>query len=96
MGIGLLLGDFPRAICQILVTPTPVVWHVEGTIQEWYDHSLLLTQGTQELTALAIILCWRHEQWIEELSQEFPAAREQLVEMGLDLDLVSGVVNPNE
>ena len=96
MDIGSLLGDFPRAVRRILVTLTPVVQHVEGAIQEWYNHSLLLTQGTQELTVLATVLCQRHEQWIKGLSQEFPAACEWLVEMGLDLNLLSGVANPNE
>ena len=96
MGIGSLLEDFPRAIRWMLVTPTPVVWHVEGIIQEWYDHSLLISQGTQELVVLAILLCQRHEQWMEGLSQAFPGAREQLVEVDLDVDLVLRVENPNE
>ena len=52
--------------------------------------------STQELMVLATVLHQRHEQWIEGLSQEFPAACEQLVEMGLDLNLLSGVANPNE
>ena len=69
---------------------------MEGTIQEWYNHSLLLTQGTQELGVLAIVLRQRHEQWMEGLSQAFPMAHEQLVKMGLDMDLLSRVVNPDE
>ena len=97
MGIGLLLGDFPRAIRWMLVTPMPVVWPVEGTIQEWYNPSLLLSQSTQELGVLATVLHQRHEQWIEGLIQESPVVHEQLVWLGFNADLVSRVVeNPNE
>ena len=83
-----LPGDFPRAIRQVLTTPTPVVQQAGGVIQGWYDHSLLLTQGTQELMVLATILCQRHEQWMEGLNQEFPTVRDQLGEMGIDVDLL--------
>ena len=96
VGTGSLPEDFPRAIRQMLVTPTPVVQRVEGAIQRWYEHSLLISQGTQELAVLAIVFCQRHEQWMEGLSQVFPGAHEVLGEMGLDVDLGSRVENPNE
>ena len=76
------------AIRRMLVTPTPVVWQAADTILEWYEHSLLISQGTQELAVLAIVLCQRHEQWMEGLSQAFPGARDMLEEMGLDPDSV--------
>ena len=66
------------AIRRMLVTPTPVVWQVVDTIPEWYEHSLLISQGTQELAVLAIVLRQRHEQWMEGLSQAFPGARNVL------------------
>ena len=91
MGTGSLPEDFPMAICRMLVTPTPVVQRGEGTIQEWYGHSLLISQGTQELVVLAIVLCQRHEQWMEGLGQAFPGARDLLEEMGLDPVSMSGV-----
>ena len=84
------------AICRMLVTPTPVVCCAADTIPEWYEHSLLISQGTQELVVLAIILRQRHEQWMEGLSQAFPGACNMLEEMGLDPDSVSRVENPNE
>ena len=59
-------------------------------------HSLLISQGTQELVVLAIVLRQRHEQWIEGLGQAFPGARDMLEAMGLDLISMSGVENPNE
>ena len=96
MGIGLLLEDFPMAIHRMLVTPTPAVRCVEGAIQEWYKHSLLISQGTQELAVLAIVLRQRHEQWMEGLGQAFPGAWDLLEEMGLDPVSMSGVENPNE
>ena len=58
--------------------------------------SLLISQGTQELAVLAIILRQRHEQWMEGLSQVFPGAHNMLEEMDLDPDSVSRVENPNE
>ena len=96
MGTGSLLEDFPIAIRRMLVTPTPVVWRAADAIPEWYRHSLLISQGTQELTVLAIVLHQRHEQWMEGLSQAFPGACDMLEEMGLDPDSVSRVANPNE
>ena len=59
-------------------------------------HSLLISQGTQELVVLVIVLRQRHEQWIEGLGQAFPGACDMLVEMGLDPISMSGVENPNE
>ena len=94
--IRLLPGDFPRAIRRMLVTPTPVVRPVEGAIQEWYDHSLLLSQSTQELRVLATILRQRHEQWMEGLIRESPVVHKQLVRLGFNVDSVSRVVDPNE
>ena len=95
-GTGLLPVDFPMAICQMLVTPTPVVQPVVDAIPEWHEHSLLISRGTQELVVLAIILRQRHEQWMEGLGQAFPGARDLLEEMGLDPVLMSGVENPNK
>ena len=96
MGTGLLPEDFPMAIHWMLVTPTPVVRQAADAIPEWYKHSLLISQGTQELAVLAIILRQRHEQWMEGLSQAFPGARDMLEGMGLDPDSMSRVQNPNE
>ena len=79
----------------MLVTPTPVVWRAADAILEWYEHSLLISQGTQELVVLAIVLRQRHEQWMEGLGQAFPGARDMLEEMGLDPSSMSGVENPN-
>ena len=79
------------AIRRMLVTPTPVVWPVVDAIPEWYEHSLLILQGTQELAVLAIVLHQRHEQWMEGLGQAFPGAQDQLEEMGLDPVSMSGV-----
>ena len=84
------------AIRRMLVTPTPVVRHAADAIPEWYKHSLLISQGTQELAVLAIVLHWRHEQWMEGLGQAFPGARDMLEEMGLDPDSMPRVENPNE
>ena len=84
------------AIRQMLVTPTPVVRRAADAIPEWYRHSLLISQGTQELVVLAIVLRQRHEQWMEGLGQAFPGARDMLEEMGLDPDSMSRVENPNE
>ena len=92
---GSLLEDFPMAIHRMLVTPTPVIRRAADAIPEWYEHSLLISQGTQELAVLAIILCQRHEQWMEGLSQVFPGARDMLEEMGLDLSLMLRVEDPN-
>ena len=94
-GTGLLLVDFPITIRRMLVTPTSVVQCAADAIPEWYEHSLLISQGTQELAVLAIVLRQRHEQWMEGLGQAFPGARDMLEEMGLDLSLMSGVENPN-
>ena len=88
---GLLPVDFPMAIRRMLVTPTPVVWPVVDTIPDWHKHSLLISQGTQELAVLAIVLCQRHEQWMEGLGQAFPGAWDLLEEMGLDPVSMSGV-----
>ena len=88
---GLLLVDFPIAIRQMLVTPMPVVRRAADAILEWYEHSLLISQGTQELAVLAIVLCQRHEQWMEGLGQVFPGSRDMLEEMGLDPVSMSGV-----
>ena len=96
MGTGSSPEDFPMTIRRMLVTPTPVVQHAADAIPEWYEHSLLISQGTQELAVLAIILRQRHEQWMEGLGQAFPGAHDMLEEMGLDPDLVSRVENPNE
>ena len=96
VGTGLLPEDFPMAIHRMLLTPTPIVRCAADAILEWYKHSLLISQGTQELAVLAIILHQRHEQWMEGLSQAFPGAHEVLEEMGLDPDSVSRVENPNE
>ena len=79
------------AIHRMLVTPTPVVRPAVDVIPEWYEHSLLVSRGTQELAVLAIILRQRHEQWMEGLGQAFPGARDWLEEMGLDPVLMSGV-----
>ena len=84
------------AIRRMLVTPTPVVRSAFDTIPEWHEHSLLISQGTQELVVLAIVLRQRHEQWMEGLGQAFPGARDLLEEMGLDPVSMSGVENPNE
>ena len=84
------------AIRRMLVTPTPVVRSVVDAIPEWHEHSLLISQGTQELVVLAIDLRKRHEQWMEGLGQVFPGAWDLLVEMGLDPVSMSGVENPNE
>ena len=92
----MLPEDFPMAIRRMLVTPTPVVRQVVDTILEWYEHSLLISQGTQELAVLAIVLRQRHEQWMEGLGQAFPSARDMLEEMGLDPNSMSRVENPNE
>ena len=81
------------AIRQMLVTPTPVVQPVVDAIPEWHEHSLLISRGTQELAVLAIVLCQRHEQWMEGLGQAFPGARDLLEEMGLDPVSMSGVGN---
>ena len=75
----------------MLVTPTPVVRPMVDATLEWYEHSLLISRGTQELAVLAIVLRQRHEQWMEGLGQAFPGARDQLEEMGLDPVLMSGV-----
>ena len=83
------------AIRWMLVTPTPVVRSAVDTIPEWHKHSLLISQGTQELVVLAIVLRQRHEQWMEGLGQVFPGAQD-LLEMGLDPVSMSGVENPNE
>ena len=96
MGTGLLPEDLPMAIRRMLVTPTPVVQCAADAILEWYEHSLRISQGTQELTVLAIVLRQRHEQWMEGLGQAFPGARDMLEGMGLDPDSVSRVENPNE
>ena len=88
--------DFPMAIRQMLVTPTPVVRSAVDTIPEWHEHSLLISRGTQELAMLAIVLRQRHEQWMEGLGQVFPGARDLLEEMGLDPVSMLGVENPNE
>ena len=95
-GTGSLPEDFPMAIRWMLVTPTPVVCHVADAIPEWYEHSLLISQGTQELAVLAIVLRQRHEQWMEGLGQAFPDACDMLEEMGSDPDSMSRVENPNE
>ena len=84
------------AIRQMLVTPMPVVQPAVDAILEWHEHSLLISQGTQELAVLAIILCQRHEQWMEGLGQVFPGARDRLEEMGLVPVSMLGVENPNE
>ena len=84
------------AIRRMLVTPTPVVWQAADAILEWYEHSLLISQGTQELVVLAIVLRLRHEQWMEGLGQVFPGACGMSEEMGLDPDLMLRVENPNE
>ena len=95
-GTGLLPVDFPMAIRRMLVTPTPVVRSAVDAIPEWHEHSLLISQVTQELAVLAIVLRQRHEQWVEGLGQAFPGACDMLEEMGLDLVSMSGVENPNE
>ena len=84
------------AIHQMLVTPTPVVRPAADAIPGWYEHSLLISRGTQELAVLAIVLHQRHEQWMEGLGQAFPGARDLLEEMGLDPVSMLGVENPNE
>ena len=94
-GTRLLPVDFPIAIRRMLVTPTPVVRHAADAIPEWYEHSLLISQGMQELAVLAIVLRQRHEQWMEGLGQAFPGAHDMLEEMGLNPSSMSGVENPN-
>ena len=79
------------AIRWLLVTPSPVVRPAADAIPEWHEHSLLISQGTQELMVLAIVLCLRHEQWIEGLGQAFSGACDMLEEMGLDPSSMSGV-----
>ena len=87
---GWLPADFPMGIRRLLVTPTPVIRPVVDAIPEWHAHSLLISQGTQELAVLAIVLRLRHRQWMEGLGQAFPGACDVLGEMGLDLDPTSG------